>query len=189
MFVRSLTLGVAAAALLSSGAMAADLIIPTTPEPIYESAGFSWDGLYAGVEAGGLFSDGGAGTSDTQGLIGAVVGVNFTVADPIVLGVELQGDYVFESDVGDDDAGLFLALGHVGAVVTDQVLVYAAGGFGAVTANGDSNGVYALGAGVDFAVTDNVSVRGEILGLGNFDDANDDFFDSAKATVGVFYHF
>ena len=185
MFVRSLSLGVAAVALLSSGAMAADLIIPTTPQPIYESAGFSWDGLYAGVEAGGLFND----TNDTRGLIGAVVGVNFTVADPIVLGVELQGDYVFESDIGGDDAGLFLALGHVGAVVTDQVLVYAAGGFGAITANGDSNGVYALGAGVDFAVTDNVSVRGEILGLGNFDDANDDFFDAAKATVGVFYHF
>ncbi|MDB5535417.1 MAG: hypothetical protein JWP26_1109 [Devosia sp.] len=184
MFVRSLSLGVAAVALLSSGAMAADLIIPTTPQPIYESAGFSWDGLYAGVEAGGLFND----TDDTRGLIGAVVGVNFTVADPIVIGLELQGDYVFEGD-NTTDAGLFLALGHVGAVVTDQVLVYAAGGFGAITANGDSSGVYALGAGVDFAVTDNVSVRGEILGLGNFDDANDDFFDAAKATVGVFYHF
>lgn len=188
MFVRSLSLGVAAVALLSSGAMAADLIIPTTPQPIYESAGFSWDGLYAGVEAGGLFNDG-IGNNDTRGLIGAVVGVNFTVADPIVLGVELQGDYVFESDAGNDDAGLFLALGKVGAVVTDQVLVYAAGGFGAVTQNGDSSGVYALGAGVDFAVTDNVSIRGEILGLGNFDDNNNDFFDAAKATVGVFYHF
>jgi outer membrane immunogenic protein len=189
MFVRSLSLGVAAVALLSSGAMAADLIIPTTPQPIYESAGFSWDGLYAGVEAGGLFTNDGLGNNVTQGLVGAVVGVNFTVADPIVLGVELQGDYVFASNAGNDDAGLFLALGHVGAVVTDQVLVYAAGGFGATTSNGTSNGVYALGAGVDFAVTDNVSVRGEILGLGNFDDTNNDFFDSAKATVGVFYHF
>jgi outer membrane immunogenic protein len=169
--------------------MAADLIIPTTPEPIYESAGFSWDGLYAGVEAGGLFSDNGLGDTSTQGLIGAVVGVNFTVADPIVLGLELQGDYLFEND-DFDNAGLFLALGHVGAVVTDQVLVYAAGGFGVIGANGDSTGVYALGAGVDVAVTDNVSIRGEILGIGSFDDAaNDDFFDSAKATVGVFYHF
>jgi outer membrane immunogenic protein len=183
MFVRSLSLGVAAVALLSSGAMAADLIIPTTPQPIYESAGFSWDGLYAGVEAGGVFSD-----ADTQGLIGGVVGVNFTVADPIVVGLELQGDYVFEGDtVG--DYGLFLALGKVGAVVTDQVLVYAAGGFGVRTQSGNSDGVYALGGGVDFAVTDNVSIRGEVLGLGNFDDANDDFFDDAKATVGVFYHF
>src|SRR5690606_937144 len=55
MFVRSLTLGVAAAALLVGGAQAADLIIPTTPQPIYEAAGFDWEGLYVGVRAGGQF--------------------------------------------------------------------------------------------------------------------------------------
>jgi outer membrane immunogenic protein len=194
MFVRSLSLGVAAAALLSSGAMAADLFIPTTPAPIYEAAGFSWDGLYAGVEAGGLFTNGlnNGAAHDSRGLIGGVVGVNFTVADPIIVGIELQGDYVFAANnTANDDAGLFLALARVGAVVTDQVLVYAAGGFGVVGSNGVSNGVYALGAGVEVAVTENVSLRGEVLGLGNFnDDANNNnFFDAAKATVGVFYHF
>jgi outer membrane immunogenic protein len=194
MFVRSLSLGVAAVALLSSGAMAADLIIPTTPQPIYESAGFSWDGLYAGVEAGGVFNsnnvNGGVGNlnaNTTNGLIGGVVGVNFTVADPIIVGIELQGDYVFGNG---QDSGLFLALARVGAVVTDQVLVYAAGGVGAINTNGVSDGVYALGAGVEFAVTDKVSIRGEVLGLGDFtNQANNQFFDSAKATVGVFYHF
>ncbi|MGV8955788.1 MAG: outer membrane protein [Cypionkella sp.] len=202
MFVRSLSLGVAAAALLSSGAMAADLIIPTTPQPIYEAAGFSWDGLYAGVEAGGLFNSNTAGVggggigallpNTTNGVIGGVVGVNFTVADPILVGIELQGDYVFGNN---QDSGLFLALARVGAVVTDQVLVYAAGGVGAITTGGTSDGVYALGGGVEFAVTDNVSIRGEVLGLGDFGNsafasgAGDQFFDSAKATVGVFYHF
>jgi outer membrane immunogenic protein len=196
MFVRSLTLGVAAVALLSSGAMAADLIIPTTPQPIYEAAGFSWDGLYAGVEAGGVFNsdnvDGGIGAltlDTTSGVVGGVVGANFTVADPIIVGIELQGDYVFGND---QDSALFLALGRVGAVVTDQVMVYAAGGFGVINTSDtpDSVGVYALGAGVEVAVTDNVSIRGEVLGLGDFNDGvNDQFFDSAKATVGVFYHF
>lgn len=197
MFVRSLSLGVAAAALLSSGAMAADLFIPTTPAPIYEAAGFSWDGLYAGVEAGGLFNSnaagvggGGIGTltaGTTNGVIGGVVGVNFTVADPIIIGLELQGDYVWGNG---QDSGLFLALARVGAVVTDQVLVYASGGVGAISTGGVSEGVYALGGGVEFAVTDNVSVRGEVLGLGDFaQGAGDQFFDSAKATVGVFYHF
>ncbi|WP_375450993.1 outer membrane protein [uncultured Devosia sp.] len=205
MFVRSLSLGVAAAALLSSGAMAADLFIPTTPEPIYEAAGFSWDGLYAGVQAGGLFSDvdvvDGAGlvTDEdiTFGAIGAHVGVNFTVADPIILGAELQGNYLFNSDA-DISAGEFLALGRVGAVVTDQVLVYAAGGFGMqfsddiIYSDGDdSTGIYALGGGVEFAVTDAVSIRGEVLGIGYLDDGDDedDFFDAARATVGVSYHF
>ena len=184
MFLRSLTLGVAATALLVSGAQAADLIIPTTPEPIYEAAGFSWDGLYAGIEAGGVFAD----DVDTTGLVGGVVGVNFTVADPIILGVELQADYLF---LDGDDAGLILALGRVGAVLTDSVLVYAAGGVGTTVGGDDEEGVYALGAGVEVALTDSVSLRGEVLGLGSLDDEDDsdDFFESAKATVGVFYHF
>ena len=202
MFVRSLSLGVAAAALLSSGAMAADLFIPTTPEPIYEAAGFSWDGLYAGVQAGGHFSDIDTLATDdvTFGVIGAHVGVNFTVADPIILGAELQGNWMFNGDE-DISAGEFLALARVGAVVTDQVLVYGAGGFGVQFSDDidydgvagapvdDNTGIYALGGGVEFAVTDAVSVRGEILGIGYMDDADDDFFDAARATVGVSYHF
>ncbi|WP_156463932.1 hypothetical protein [Devosia sp. Leaf420] len=51
MTLRTLLVGVSIAALGSVAAQAADLIIPTTPQPIYESAGFSWDGLYAGVRA------------------------------------------------------------------------------------------------------------------------------------------
>ncbi|MEO5807162.1 hypothetical protein [Devosia sp.] len=190
MFVRSLSLGVVAAALMASGAYAADLMIPTTPQPIVEASGFSWDGLYAGVEAGGVFNGtpavAGLAAGSTQGVIGGVVGVNFTVAAPVVVGLELQGDYVFGSG---KDSGLFLALAHVGVVATDNVLVYAAGGVGGSSTAGVSTGVYALGAGVDVAVTDNVSVRGEVLGLGDFDGAADNFFESAKATVGVFYHF
>ncbi len=199
MFVRSLSLGVAAAALLAGGAQAADLIIPTTPQPIYESAGFSWDGLYAGVNLGGRFYDDGVAEnpdngllipfdSGSQFLIGGAVGVNFMVADPILLGLELQGNYIFEND-DFEDAGQFLALARVGAVVTDSVLVYAAGGVGVEFNEDDDYGVYALGAGVEFAATDSVSVRGEILGIGYFDDGGDDFFDEAQATVGVFYHF
>lgn len=183
MFVRSLSLGVAAAALLAGGAQAADLIIPTTPQPIYEAAGFDWDGLYAGVNLGGVFYDG----FDARVSLGAAVGVNFIVADPILLGAEVRADYLFEND---DflSAGELLALGRIGAVVTDEVLVYAAAGVGTRFGDFDSYGVYALGAGVEFAVTDSVTVRGEVLGYGDFEDG-DDFFDSAKATVGVFYHF
>ena len=189
MFVRSLSLGVAAAALLVGGAQAADLIIPTTPQPIYESAGFSWDGLYAGVNLGGQFSDDGAGDSAGQFLLGGAVGVNFMVADPILLGAEIQGSYLFENeDEGFDDAGQFLALARVGAVVTDSVLVYAAGGAGVQFDEDDDFGIYALGGGVEFAATDSVSVRAEILGLGDFG-GDDDFFDAAEAKVGVFYHF
>ena len=180
MFVRSLALGVAAVAALSSASMAADLIIPTTPQPIYEAAGFSWDGLYAGAQAGGQFY------SDTSyGLIGAHVGVNFIVADPILLGLEGTAEYMFGSN---GNFGEFFANARVGAVVTDQVLIYALAGTGVeVNDAGDSFGTYQLGGGVEFAVTDAVSVRGQVVGVGFYDNA--DFFDGAKATVGVSYHF
>ncbi|GLQ57722.1 outer membrane protein [Devosia nitrariae] len=196
MFVRSLTLGVAAVALMASGAQAADLFVPTTPEPVYTapSSAFSWEGLYTGVELGGFFFDDALAPieGETFGVVGGVVGANFIPMDPILVGVEIQADYIFGND---QDAALVLALGRVGAVVTDQVLVYAAGGVGSIFGDDESEMVYALGAGVEFAVTQNVSLRGEVLGIGDFEDADppmvsdDDFFDAAKATVGVFYHF
>jgi outer membrane immunogenic protein len=204
MIARSLMLGVAGAALMVSGAQAADLLVPTTPQPILESAGFSWDGLYAGVQAGGFWSNydtfNGAGVlvddNTGFGVVGAHVGANFTVADPIVVGVELQGNYLWNGN-NNISLGEFLALGRLGAVVTDQVLVYAAGGVGYQWGNSvvtpgvggaDNIGIFALGGGVEFAVTDAVSLRGEILGIGDFQSGGD-FFNGARATVGVSYHF
>jgi outer membrane immunogenic protein len=183
MFVRSLTLGLSAAALMVGGAQAADLIIPTTPQPVMESYGFDWEGLYAGVRAGGVFVDG----ADTSGVIGAAVGVNFLPADPFLVGVEATADYVWGDDI--IDYGDFYANVRAGAVITDSALIYALAGVGIAADEDDSVGVYQLGGGVEFAVTDAVTVRGEIVGQGAFDDGDDDFFETAKATVGVFYHF
>jgi len=195
MFVRSLTLGVAAAALMVGGAQAADLIIPTTPEPIYAPAGFDWEGLYAGVRLGGQFvGDTGYATQPapladtTNGVLGAAVGVNFIPVDPLLLGAEVTADWLWNDDYS---SGEFFANLRAGAVVTDNALIYALAGVGFQNRDGvDSEGVYQLGAGVEFAVTDAVTVRGELVGQGDFDDTGaDEFFESAKATVGVFYHF
>lgn len=195
MLVRSIALGVAAVALLSSAANAADLIIPTTPAPIMESAGFSWDGLYVGARAGGEFigQNNGFGIANranntSYGVIGAVAGVNYTVSAPFLVGAEVTGDYVWNNGLS---SGEFFANLRAGAVVTDAVLVYAIGGVGIQTGNGNNNnnGLYQLGGGVEVAVTDAISIRGEVVGLGDFDGANDAFFEAAKATVGVFYHF
>ncbi len=193
MFVRSLSLGVAAAALLVGGAQAADLIIPTTPQPIYEAAGFDWEGLYVGARVGGQFLGTNAfgaiaaGPAVTSGVVGAAVGVNFIPADPFLIGAEVTGDYLWN---GGYSTGEFFANLRAGAVVTDAVLVYAIGGVGVQTINGVNSGLYQLGGGVEFAVTDAVTVRGEVVGQGDFDGtAPDAFFESTKATVGVFYHF
>ncbi|KKB78020.1 hypothetical protein VW35_12985 [Devosia soli] len=196
MFVRSLSLGVAAAAVMVGGAQAADLIIPTTPQPIYESAGFDWEGLYAGARIGAQWvgtNDYGnipAGASITQGVVGAAVGVNFIPVDPFLLGAEVTGDYVWGNNLS---TGEFFANLRAGAVVTDNVLVYALGGVGVQSGpnNSSTTGLYQLGGGVEVAVTDAITVRGEIVGQGDFNNtgASDPFFETAKATVGVFYHF
>ena len=196
MLVRSIALGVAAVALLSSAANAADLIIPTTPAPIMESAGFSWEGLYAGVRAGGAWIGDAntygnivapAGTAGA-GVIGGAVGVNFVPASPFLVGLEGTADYVWYNGTS---SGEFFANLRAGAVVTDSVLVYAIGGVGVQTNNNVSTGLYQLGGGVELAVTDAITVRGELVGQGDFNNggANDPFFEAAKATVGVFYHF
>jgi outer membrane immunogenic protein len=195
MSVRSLLIGVSIAALGTAAASAADLIIPTTPEPIYEAAGFDWEGLYAGVRLGGQwvgtnpYGNIGAGAAITQGVVGAAVGVNFIPVDPLLLGVEVTGDYVWGNDLS---TGEFFANLRAGAVVTDSVMIYALGGVGVQTgpAGAGSAGLYQLGGGVEFAVTDAITVRGELVGQGDFANvAPDNFFESTKATVGVFYHF
>jgi len=195
MFVRSLSLGVAAAALLAGGAQAADLIIPTTPQPIYEAAGFDWEGLYAGVRLGGQFTSSDATTNGyntlaagtTSGVLGAAVGVNFIPVDPILIGAEVTGDFLWNNTA--TNSSEFFANLRAGAVVTDSVLVYAIGGLGTNNTGATNVGVYQLGAGVELAVTDSVTVRGELVGQGDFDGAADPFFEAAKATVGVYYHF
>jgi outer membrane immunogenic protein len=181
MIIRSLA--VAAVALLSTtAAFAADLIIPTSPEPIMESAGFSWEGLYAGVQAGGQFYP-----ANSFGLVGVHAGVNFIVADPILVGVEGSAEWIFNNT---GSFGEFFINGRLGAVVTDQVLIYALAGTGIEVNNvGTTFGTYQLGGGVEFAVTDSISVRGQLVGVGFYNDGNANFFDGGKATVGVSYHF
>ncbi|WP_449395803.1 outer membrane protein [Devosia riboflavina] len=191
MFVRSLSLGVAAAALMVGGAQAADLIIPTTPQPIYEAAGFDWSGLYAGVRAGGQWTGSNAYANSTlnttYGVVGAAVGVNFIPVDPFLIGAEVTGDWLWANNTS---SGEFFANLRAGAVVTDSVLVYALGGVGVNTNNNTTESVYQLGGGVEVAVTDAITVRGELVGQGDFSNAaGDQFFELAKATVGVFYHF
>lgn len=184
MLFRSLACGTAALAILTSTAFAADLIIPTTPAPIMESAGFSWDGLYAGAQFGGLFYP---APEPAYGSIGLHAGINFIVADPILLGVEATADYLNNGGLG---VGQYFANARLGTLVSDQVLLYAIGGVGIESIGAFTNGIYQLGGGVELAVTEAVSVRGQLTGLGFFDPAiRVNAFDGARATVGVSYHF
>lgn len=174
---------------LSTGvaAQAADLIIPTTPVAIYELAGFSWEGLYAGVRGGvaGYADNGGA--QGNFGLVGGVVGVNLIVADPLLIGAEISGDYYWNATT--TGTAIFANV-KAGVVVTDAALIYALAGVGVDTSGGVSSSLYQFGGGVELAVTDSVTVRGEVVAQGDFSaGAGDTFIEGAQATVGVFYHF
>lgn len=171
------------AALCSTAAVsAADLIIPTSPEPIYEAGGFSWDGLYVGARGGGQWF-----TAASYGVVGGVVGFNHMLNDSILLGAEVTADYTFNTNV---TRGMeYFANIRGGVLVTDSALIYALGGFGVYTNNVGSVGLYQLGGGVEFAVTDAITVRGELSGQGSIGAGNTRFFEAAKATAGVAYHF
>jgi len=173
------TLAITAALLSTAAASAADLIIPTTPEPIYEAGGFDWEGLYVGARAGGQWF-----TAATYGVVGGVAGFNFMPADSILLGAEVTGDYTWNDA---RQGGEFFVNIRGGFLPTEALLIYAIGGMGVYTSDFNA-GLFQLGGGLEFALTDAVTIRGEITGQGDMV-TTPRFFDAAKATVGVAYHF
>jgi outer membrane immunogenic protein len=163
-------------------AMAADLItVPTSTQaelPIAEDVGFDWSGFYAGVHGGAQNGS----TSGVQYGLGVHAGVNAQF-DFYLLGAEVAVmGLVANGTVGETTYGEIL--GRAGLIVSDNVAVYAAAGYGmdlGVPAEED----VLLGGGVELAVNDTVSVRAQYLhGFpmqgGN---AKDQF------TVGASYHF
>ncbi|WP_404404236.1 outer membrane protein [Pelagibacterium halotolerans] len=183
----------AIAALLSttafSGALAADAI--TTPPPPVASApvmmddgGFDWDGFYAGASVGGIYN---IDDSETSWTVGAQAGVN-TTFDFFLVGAEVAIDGVFPPNNGDIYAYGSI-LGRGGVVITDEMLAYAAVGFGSDFDAADGVGNHILaGGGLEFAVTDDVTLRGQYLY--GWDQTNDvPSTDIHKFTVGANFHF
>lgn len=179
--IRALIIGSAATLALATTANAADFYSPMTPEPIYAAGGFDWSGGYAGLLGGGVFAD-----STTNAAAGAFVGYNMIIADPILLGAEIT--YTYDWTEGYHSTKI-MGSARLGAVVTDSVLVYGLAGVGLWATNLPDQGyAYELGGGVELAVTDSISVRGEVVGVGMFEDSGD-FFDWTRASVGIAYHF
>jgi outer membrane immunogenic protein len=169
--------------IVAGGAQAADLItVPTsTPVemPVHEEAGFDWSGFYAGVY-------GGVQNSPVAGMqygLGLQAGVNAQF-DFYLLGAEVavQGLTGGNGAVGETTYGQ--VLGRAGLVVTDDVLVYAAGGYGIDLGVPEEDDVL-VGGGVEMAVTDSITVEAQYLhgfplSGGN---AKDQF------TIGANFHF
>ena len=146
-------------------------------DSIYDSPMFNFDGIYAGVQVGGVWE-----WAPAPGVVaadvGALAGANFSINDALLAGVEFQGDlYVDLNGIQGWDA---LFLGHLGGFITDSAIIYAAAGGGA----NDNQMVYALGVGVEAAVGDQLSARAEVLALGPWVGTPT----SAKATLGLIWH-
>jgi outer membrane immunogenic protein len=170
---RTLLAGIAAAGLMATGAEAADLMVGGL-DPVYDSPLFNFEGFYVGGTAGvGAFPAPGL-----VGTLGVVVGANFALTDAILAGVEFQGDALWNGAGFQGFNGLFL--GKLGAYLSDDMVVYGNAGGGWV-ANVPS---YAFGAGIEMAVADQLSARGEVMATGTWGG----FPNGGKATVGLLWH-
>jgi outer membrane immunogenic protein len=195
-------------------ALAADIVTEPPPEPIVqEVAPFTWEGGYIGVQKGWSWLDGdfsvpGASASDSFDgfMLGGFAGYNFAF-DNFVVGVEGDMNYNWNDnryhafgthgDVGTDWAGSIR--GRLGYSF-DQTLIYATGGWAATrgsidTPFGDEDRTFSgwtAGAGVDWAVMENVFVRGEyrFTDYGSKDIKGVDVdLDQQQVTFGVAYKF
>lgn len=169
--------------LAMSPAMAADLYsVPISsnvvgvPVSSNVAQGFDWDGFYAGIYGVAQNSP----DYDTQWGLGLDLGVNAQF-DFFLVGAEvaiqgLSGE-TFDTAYGQ-------VLGRAGLVVSDQVMIYAAAGFGADLTGSDEVDAL-LGGGVELAVTEDVTLGAQYLH--GFDLEGDNPKD--QVTVGARFHF
>ncbi|MBN9363410.1 MULTISPECIES: outer membrane protein [unclassified Devosia] len=200
-FVIALLSGVAGLALVS-GAQAADLIIDQPAAGVVEAASGNWDGLYVGAFVGGLggtFEDESSDEYDVSGwLAGVNLGANFTVADGIVLGV--VGDVAWSNAENQDNlplsvdwtASLRGRLGFDGGSFLPYLTAGLAVAGGEIEGINETHFGWTVGAGVEFAVADNISVdllyRYSDYGTATY--SNEDFgLTSHAVTVGLNFKF
>lgn len=183
-----LLLAAGALALAVSSASAADLIIDTPVEARVVEASGNWDGAFIGVFGGygwGVYNVDGDAAPDwfpepAGWLLGVNGGVNFTLDNGIVLGV--VGDIAW-ADVTDTvtqlglgsatatidwmgslrgrigfDGGTFLPYLTAGLAVAHSSIDFAPPAPGAGFADDATHVGWTVGAGVEFAATENLSV-------------------------------
>jgi outer membrane immunogenic protein len=198
----------ATAALWASTALAADIaepvpMAPAMPMPVQATA-FDWTGFYVGVNGGYSFGDAvrvGPNFELDGASLGGQAGVNYQFGQ-IVLGAETDIQYSWLSDSagGDDfDLNYFGTLRARAGYAFDRVLPYVTGGLaygeGEFDGAGNDDNLhlgYTVGAGVEYAFTDQISIKGEYLytDLGEEDYAGTDIdMDFHTVRLGLNYRF
>ncbi|AHM05344.1 outer membrane protein, putative [Roseibacterium elongatum DSM 19469] len=188
--------GIAAASLAAVPALAGGVAEPApepayvpTPAPMPVSA--DWTGFYAGgqLEYGQAEADGPTLDEDENGaLYGLFGGYRYDFGD-IVLGAELD---LNAADIDIDNVGALDSVQRLGVEAgydAGPALLYATAGAAYATIDAAGGGTleddgYFYGVGMDYAVTDSVTVGAELLHH-TFDDFDNTGIDAAATTFGI----
>lgn len=151
-------LAIISAISVAPAALAADAYAPMPLSSgeslgVYDHADFDWTGFYGGIYGAAQTNPGGWGYG-----AGLALGVN-KQTDYFVLGAEvaLHGLTI---NTPNRAYGQILARG--GLVVTDELLAYGAVGYGVDFGPTDNQHVL-VGGGLEYAVSENVTLRGQYL--------------------------
>ena len=190
--MKTLFLGLLLAGVATS-ALAADLPTrkgaPMAPAPMYAPA-FTWGGLYLGINGGYAYDAVGNSNfrSPNGGMVGATLGYNWQFGQ-VVFGAEGDFDYAFTRQTNNfsfpGGTGVNslrtnwitterLRLGYA----VDRALFYVTGGFAAADTHATVNDSFgnsfaqnnwraggAIGGGIEYAFTNNISAKAEYLWL------------------------
>ncbi len=212
--------------LAASAASAADLPSRYAPPVAYDPPPvFTWSGFYAGINGGfgfGSYTSGGSNYfgNASGGLVGGTVGYNYQ-SGHLVAGIEADLDYSTVGASGSPygNVNSYASMDAMGTVrarfgyTFDRTLLYVTGGYAGASVRGtlydnrfatrynNSNSSYlngfAIGAGVEYAITQNISVKGEYIfssfGGNSFFQNTPDSLNSglnvSTIRAGLAYHF
>jgi outer membrane immunogenic protein len=176
--LRTLVTAIAVSAMPAVALAAEPITVPIDSTgrsiPLTEGA-TDWSGFYAGVYGVAQRSD----DNGTQAGLGVSAGVNAQI-DFVLVGAEVSLQGLTGNTV---DTAYGEVVGRGGIVLNDDVLLYAAAGYGWDLAGGESDVL--AGAGVEFALTDDVSLNAQYLR--GFDQTGENPKD--QLTLGARFHF
>ena len=177
-FALALALGAAALPACAADAITYATSAPDAAALPVADAAFDWNGFYAGVYGVTRFSPG----RGAQYGVGIDLGLNAQY-DFYLLGAEVAAHGLNSGD-GDSATSYGQVLARGGVLVTDDVAIYAAAGYGLDLGPADTS-QWLLGGGLEMAVSGNMSLRAQYLH--GFDNTGGET--TNQITFGAQYHF
>lgn len=145
----------------------------------WDTSETDWTGFYAGVIAGAWY-DFSSSSAAWSGM--GLVGFNVQVADQLIVGAELDvGAHQFEGDPVSINGML---LGRAGFLASEEILLYGTVG---LEASLDDVPGYVLGGGIEYALADDFSIRGQVLTWTPLGDSP--ALDNVNTSVGFVWQF